>query len=32
MILELYGNQKLGVAIEMVIEDKHDFLFGAYVE
>jgi len=32
MIPKLYGNQKLGVVVEMVIEDKHDFLFGAYVE
>jgi hypothetical protein len=29
MILELYGNSKLGVAIEMVIKEKQEFLFGA---
>jgi hypothetical protein len=31
MIPELYGNSKLGVAIKMVIKEKQEFLFGAYV-
>jgi len=31
MILELYGNSKLGVVVKMVIEKKHEFLFGTYV-
>jgi hypothetical protein len=32
MIPKLYANLELGIAIEIVIKKKWEFMFGAYVE